>query len=346
MPRMSKNKWDQRRYQELIDLHKALSLLSLEGISAVLVRQLPSVFSIDYFTLFLYDKDKRELSLLCHNHPEIESSFSISLSSSPIMEAAILRGQYIREQDFSTSSYYRGEYNPLFKKGYFVTIPLMIEQEIVGVLNINDVDQDSFNVGDLDFILSLSEFIAMSISNAVLYEQARVLAVTDGLTGISNRLSMDKSLLTEFERSIRYNSPLSVILLDVDNFKNVNDAYGHQKGDEILIAVASLLKKACRANDIAARYGGEEFLMILPQSNAQGAFKIAERVREGIMKMSFTGNDSNFSVTTSCGVAELDRDFIKNTDQLIAMADQALYDAKNGGRNKTIIGSFGKKMKK
>ncbi|SVC82467.1 uncharacterized protein METZ01_LOCUS335321, partial [marine metagenome] len=119
-----------------------------------------------------------------------------------------------------------------------------------------------------------------------------------------------------------------------------------QKGDEILIAVASLLKKACRANDIAARYGGEEFLMILPQSNAQGAFKIAERVREGIMKMSFTGNDSNFSVTTSCGVAELDRDFIKNTDQLIAMADQALYDAKNGGRNKTIIGSFGKKMKK
>ena len=107
-----------------------------------------------------------------------------------------------------------------------------------------------------------------------------------------------------------------------------------------------MLKKACRANDIAARYGGEEFLMILPQSNSQGAFKIAERVREGIMKMSFTGNDSNFSVTTSCGVAELDRDLIKNTDQLIAMADQALYDAKNGGRNKTIIGSFGKKMKK
>ena len=218
---MSKNKWDQRRYQELIDLHKALSLLSLEGISAVLVRQLPSVFSIDYFTLFLYDKDKRKLNLMCHNHPEIESSFSISLSSSPIMEAAILRGQYIREQDFSTSSYYRGEYNPLFKKGYFVTIPLMIEQEIVGVLNINDVDQDSFNVGDLDFILSLSEFIAMSISNAVLYERTKKLSVTDGLTGISNRPSMDRALWSEFERSVRYNVPLSIILLDVDYFKGL-----------------------------------------------------------------------------------------------------------------------------
>jgi diguanylate cyclase (GGDEF)-like protein len=124
----------------------------------------------------------------------------------------------------------------------------------------------------------------------------------------------------------------------VDNFKDVNDTYGHQKGDEILVAVASLLKTFCRANDIAARYGGEEFLMILPQSNAQGAFKIAERVREEMMKLNFTGNESNFSVTTSCGVAELDRDFIKNTDQLVAMADQALYEAKNDGRNKTIIG--------
>tara|TARA_B100001146_G_scaffold161747_1_gene142745 strand:+ start:1109 stop:2131 length:1023 start_codon:yes stop_codon:yes gene_type:complete len=340
---MSKNKWDQPRYQELIDLHKAISLLSLEQISSVLIDRLPSVFSIDYFTLFLYDQDKRKLNLMCHNHPEIESSFSISLSSSPIMEAAVLRGQYIREQDFSTSSYYRGADNPLFKKGYFVSIPLMIEKEVVGVLNINDVDQDSFNVGDLGFILNLSELIAMSISNAVLYEQTKKLAVTDGLTGISNRPNMEQSLLSEFERSKRYNSPLSVVLLDVDHFKDVNDSYGHQKGDEILVTFASILKKFCRANDIAARYGGEEFLMILPQSNAQGAFKIAERVREEIMKMSFVGNDSKFSVTTSCGVAELNRDYMKNTDQLINVADNAMYEAKNSGRNKTIIGSVEKK---
>ena len=339
---MSKNKWDQPRYQELIDLHKAISLLSLEQISSVLIDRLPSVFSIDYFTLFLYDQDKRKLNLMCHNHPEIESSFSISLSSSPIMEAAILSCQSIREQDFSTSSYYRGADNPLFKKGYFISIPLMIEKEVVGVLNINDVDQDPFDVNDLDFILNLSEFIAMSISNAVLYEQTSKLAVTDGLTGIANRTNMEQSLLNEFGRSMRYNSPLSIVLLDVDHFKDVNDSYGHQKGDEILVTFASVLKKFCRSNDTAARYGGEEFLMILPQSNAQGAFKIAERVREEIMKMSFVGNDSKFSVTTSCGVAELNRDYMKNTDQLINMADNAMYEAKNSGRNKTIIGSVEK----
>jgi len=335
---MGKTEWDQRRYQELMDLHKAISLLSLEEISVVLVNRLPSILSIHYFTLFLYDKDKRKLNLMCHNHPEIESFFSLPLSSSPVMEAAILSGKYILEQSFNNSRYYQGTDNSLFKKGFFVTIPLMIQNERVGVLNINDGEQDSFNVSDLDFILNLSEFISMSISNAVLYEQTKQLAVTDGLTGISNRPNMEKALLNEFERSMRYNAPLSVVLLDVDHFKNVNDTYGHQKGDEILVALASLLKKFCRANDIAARYGGEEFLMILPQSNAQGAFKIAERVREEMMKMSFTGNESNFGVTTSCGVAELNRDFMGNTDQLVAVADQALYEAKNGGRNKTIIG--------
>ena len=335
---MSKTKKGEHGYQELIDFHKAISLLSLEGISAVLVDRLPSILSIHFFTLFLYDKDKRMLNLISHNRPDIESSFSLPLSSSPVMEAAILSGKYILEESFIDSKYYRKSGSKLFKKDYFATIPLKIEKETVGVLNINDGEKVSFNVSNLDFVLKLSEFISMTVSNAVLYERTKKLAVTDGLTGISNRPSMEQALQNEFERSMRYNTPLSVVLLDVDNFKDVNDTYGHQKGDEILVAVASLLKTFCRANDIAARYGGEEFLMILPQSNAQGAFKIAERVREEMMKLNFTGNESNFSVTTSCGVAELDRDFVENTDQLVSMADQALYEAKNSGRNKTIIG--------
>jgi len=335
---VSKAKTGERGYQELIDFHKSISLLSLDGISTVLVNRLPSILSIHFFTLFLYDKDKRMLNLISHNRPDIESSFSLPLASSPIMEAAILSGKYILEESFIDSKYYRKSDNKFFKKDYFATIPLKIEKEIVGVLNINDGEKVSFNVSNLDFVLKLSEFISMTVSNAVLYERTKKLSVTDGLTGISNRPNMEQVLRSEFERSMRYGAPLSVVLLDVDHFKGVNDTYGHQKGDEILVAFASLLKKFCRANDTAARYGGEEFLMILPQSNAQGAFKIAERVREEMMKLNFTGNESHFSVTTSCGVVELDRDFIKNTDELVTMADQALYEAKNSGRNKTVIG--------
>ena len=349
---MSKTKTDQHYYQELMDFYKAISLLSLEEIFTVLVDRLPSILSIHYFTLFLYDKDKRILNLSCHNHPQewdyfpelsnslktTQSTFSTPLSQSPIMETAILSGQYILEQCFSNSSYNRGKVNPLFKKDFFVTIPLMIEKEIVGVLNVNDGEQDTFDQSNLEFTLDLSEFISMSVSNAILYEKTRRLAVTDGLTGISNRHQVEQVLQSEFKRSMRYDVPLSVILLDVDCFKDVNDTHGHQKGDDVLVVVASLLKKVCRANDIAGRYGGEEFLMVLPQSNAKGAFKIAERVREEMMKMSFAADKSNFSVTASCGVAEFNKDSMENIDQLVAVADQALYEAKNGGRNKTIIG--------
>ena len=100
----------------------------------------------------------------------------------------------------------------------------------MGVLNINDGEQVSFNVSNLDFVLKLSEFISMTVSNAILYEKTKKLSVTDGLTGISNRPNMEQALRSEFERSMRYGAPLSVVLLDVDHFKTVNDTYGHQKG--------------------------------------------------------------------------------------------------------------------
>ncbi|KMP10598.1 diguanylate cyclase, partial [Candidatus Nitromaritima sp. SCGC AAA799-A02] len=301
-----------KQSDHLIFLHKTINLLSLTEIADVLVSRLPYILSIHYFTLFLYDQDKRKLNLMCHNHPEIKESFSIHLSESPVMEDAVTRNHYILEQDFTQSKYYQGVKNPLFRRGFFVTIPLVIENETVGVLNINDGEREVFNIGDLDFVLNIAEFISISISNAVLYEKTERLSITDGLTGITNRQHMERVLRSELRRSLRYKSPLSVVILDLDHFKRVNDTYGHQKGDEILMALSSLLQDVCRANDIAARYGGEEFLLILPETAGEGAFKIAERVREEMGRMNFSGNGSEFKVTTSCGVAELDPDRIEN----------------------------------
>jgi diguanylate cyclase (GGDEF)-like protein len=259
------------------------------------------------------------------------------------MKDVVKSGSYILEDDFYNSKYYKGTSDLPFKKKFLLVIPLMIGNETMGVLNLNESENASFIKNSLNNILNMADFISLSIGNAVLYEQAKKLAVTDALTGIANRSSMEMALTNEFERSKRYNAPLAVIFLDIDNFKGVNDTYGHQKGDEVLVAVASLLQKFCRTNDVAARYGGEEFLMLLPHSNAQGAFKIAERVREEVMKINFFGNESPFSVTVSCGVTELNKDFMKDTEQLVAAGDQALYDAKNGGRNKSVIGYGGKK---
>jgi diguanylate cyclase (GGDEF)-like protein len=331
-------KKNQLQHQELIDLYRTISLLNLDEISKVLVSRLPILLNIEYFTLFLYDKDKSKFNLICHNHPNIKDSLSIPLSSSAVMQDAVKSGSYILEEDFYNSKYYEGTNNLIFKKKSFLTIPLIVGNESMGVLNLNEIEDGSFIENNLNNILNMTDFISLSISNAVLYEQAKKVAVTDALTGIANRSNMEMALTNEFERSKRYNAPLSVIFLDIDNFKGVNDTYGHQKGDEVLVAVASLLQKFCRTNDVAARYGGEEFLMLLPHSNAQGAFKIAERVREEVMKITFFWNELPFSVTVSCGVTELNKDFMKNTEQLVAAGDQALYEAKNGGRNKTVIG--------
>ena len=339
---MTKIKRDQLQHQELIDLYKTISLLNMDEISKVLVSRLPSLLYIGYFTLFLYDKDKRKLNLMCHNHPKIKDSLSVSILSSIVMKDVVESGSYVLVEDFYKSKYYEGTNNSLVKKKFLLTIPLMIGNETMGVLNLNESENASFIKNSLNNILNMADFISLSIGNAILYEQAKKVAVTDALTGIANRSNMEMALTNEFERSKRYNAPLAVIFLDIDNFKGVNDTYGHQKGDEVLVAIASLLQKFCRTNDVAARYGGEEFLMLLPHSNAQGAFKIAERVREEVMKINFFWNESPFSVTVSCGVTELNKDFMKDTEQLVAAGDQALYDAKNGGRNKSVIG-YGEK---
>jgi len=323
----------------LIYLQKSINLLSSDEISKVMAEKLPSILSVKYFSFFLFDKDRRKLRLLSHNHPELQEGLTLYQSESPIMEDAMTSGRYIFEQDFASSRYFRGRKNPLFKHTFFASIPLMIENEIIGVLNLNDNEKGFFNVGDLDFSLNVSEFVALSISNALLFEKVEKLSVTDGLTGLDNHQQMQSILKNEVFRCQRYSSSLSVIMLDIDHFKNVNDTYGHQKGDDILLDFASIMKKFCRSNDVAARYGGEEFVLVLPETKVKGAVYIAERIREEMASQTFQHKGKDFNVTVSCGIAEFDSNFIKSPADLIKVADEALYKAKDEGRNRTIVGT-------
>jgi len=323
----------------LIYLQKSINLLSSEEISKVMAEKLPSILAVKYFSFFLFDKDRRQLRLLSHNHPELQEGLTLYQSESPIMQDAMTSGRYIFEQDFACSRYFRGRKNPLFKHTFFVSIPLMIENEIIGVLNLNDNEKGFFNVGDLDFSLNVSEFVALSISNALLFEKVEKLSVTDGLTGLDNHQQMQSILKNEVFRCQRYSSALSIIMMDIDHFKNVNDTYGHQKGDDILLDFASTMKKFCRSNDVAARYGGEEFVLVLPETKVKGAVYIAERIREEMASQTFQHKGKDFNVTVSCGIAEFDSNLIKNPADLIKVADEALYKAKNEGRNRTIVGT-------
>ena len=172
------------------------------------------------------------------------------------------------------------------------------------------------------------------------------MALVDGLTGISNRRLFDKTLKNELKRAKREKSILSLIMIDIDNFKEYNDTYGHQQGDECLKEVASVLdENAKRAADFAARYGGEEFAVILPDTAEDGALKIAEDIRKEIIDLKMEHQNSPIAdhVTISLGVSsikaakKIDQELINS---FIDKADQALYQAKESGKNKTVYQSF------
>ncbi len=164
-------------------------------------------------------------------------------------------------------------------------------------------------------------------------KKLELLAQTDALTGLNNHRHFMYQLEREVQRTIRYKSPLSVMILDLDDFKRVNDTYGHLVGDRVLITLAGLIKQHVRSTDITARYGGDEFCVALPNTTGRGARALAMKIREGIMEYEFlSDNETPFHITCSIGLAQFHRD-MKNSMVILKFADQALYRAKSGGRN-------------
>jgi diguanylate cyclase (GGDEF)-like protein len=156
----------------------------------------------------------------------------------------------------------------------------------------------------------------------------------DDLTGLYNRRFYDQKILAEYRRSRRNLTPLSLVIIDIDHFKKVNDTYGHLAGDECLIVVAACIKSCLRRSaDISCRYGGEEFCLILPETDSQGALALAEELRESIASCQVSYNNTIISLTISCGVSTYLQQKDVQAEHLFAAADQALYQAKHNGRN-------------
>lgn len=160
----------------------------------------------------------------------------------------------------------------------------------------------------------------------------------DELTGLFNRRFYDQKILAEYRRSRRNLTPLSLIIIDIDHFKVVNDSYGHLAGDQCLVWLSNHLKQSLkRGSDMAFRYGGEEFCVILPDTDANGAMTIAEALRKNIEKQSCSYNDIEISLTISSGIFTYLQQKDVNPEQIFTRADKALYDAKNNGRNQIKI---------
>jgi len=171
----------------------------------------------------------------------------------------------------------------------------------------------------------------------VLTEKLEKMAISDALTGIYNRGYFTTKLEEEFQRSKRYQLNLSLMMLDLDYFKVVNDTYGHPAGDAVLIAIAKQIQKSIRTIDILARYGGEEFAVIMPETDCDGAKVIAERIRKDVEMMTVNVGGHSIQNTASIGIACLANKTVESADNLLIMADDALYQAKHGGRNRMVV---------
>jgi diguanylate cyclase (GGDEF)-like protein len=194
-----------------------------------------------------------------------------------------------------------------------------------------------FSVAERELFHYLAEQAAVSIENVGLHETVERQAVTDELTGLFNRRRFQEAMATEVERSKRFGQPVGLVLLDLDDFKTVNDTYGHQQGDLVLREVARVLRETSREIDEPARYGGEELAVVLPGTDLEGAYNLAERVRAGIEELALPllDGDGVLRVTASFGVATLPGS-ADDMRELVAAADEALYRAKRAGKNRTV----------
>jgi diguanylate cyclase (GGDEF)-like protein len=166
----------------------------------------------------------------------------------------------------------------------------------------------------------------------------QVLAITDELTSLYNVRYFNEQLANEFERASRYNQPLSCIMLDVDYFKDINDEYGHLKGDEVLKKIAKIIKDSIRSSDSAARYGGDEFVLLLPQTDEKKRYRLAERIKQGVAQDDFSCVNVNLAnITVSLGICTFPHKAVRENRDLIRLADNALCTAKQEGKNKVEV---------
>jgi diguanylate cyclase (GGDEF)-like protein len=213
-------------------------------------------------------------------------------------------------------------------------VPLIYQKRFMGVLLVRSDDPTrTWQENEILLLRTVADQVTVAVSHARLFSQMQQQALTDGLTGCFNRRSFEMQLERDLHMATRMRLPLSLILLDLDNFKRVNDTFGHEAGDVALRLLADGLRDELRSVDTAARYGGEEFAVILPQAGIDGAMIVAERLRRRIELMEVPGVGH---VTASLGIASFPQ-HASSRDTLLLAADRALYDAKNAGRNCVCI---------
>lgn len=283
------------------------------------------------------------MALYLHNPEKDILELAISLGENqPEIEKSARRGENLAGHVWETGKailledYHTGRTADLEKKvwGKVAGAPIIWGMDFLGVLFV--FSDQAFYETDLKILELFTAHAAAAIRNARLHQQLSQLAITDSLTGIFNRRHFFELSEIEFQEALRGDWPFSVLMFDLDLFKQVNDTYGHSRGDEILRTVVQRCAATVRQTDILGRYGGEEFAVALPQTSPKKAWAMADRLRQAISATPIETEKGPMTVTVSFGVSTLSAD-TKDLMQLLNRADAALYQAKQSGRNRVCV---------
>jgi len=219
--------------------------------------------------------------------------------------------------------------------GSLLSVPMVHMDTLLGVMNFHRPEVAGFSPEELELLMAVADQAATAVKNARLHAETVLLTMTDPLTGVPNRRHLFGRLESELARAERYGTPLSILMIDVDHFKKLNDAAGHRAGDETLRTVCEVLRPCVRKVDTLARYGGEEFMVLLPQTAKEGAVAVGEKLRRAVLETAALASTTQPTghVTISIGVACFPLD-ANDQEMLVDCADAALYASKRGGRNK------------
>jgi len=320
----------------------ALKILSLNLTSSL---DLPTVLDAVVKEAMRLVEDTRIVHIFLYTEQELKFGASLDskgqknhIFSEPRKDgltATVAReGKRVIVDDFKKHPLYKDA--PADWSGSIVGIPLKIGDKVVGVMNLSRHHTGEFSSTELHLLEMLANQAAVAISNASLHQMISKKAYTDTVTGLSNRRALDERLEAEIVNSRRTNSPLAVVMMDLDGFKRVNDTYGHEVGDLVLRAVFNVVSIGLRSTDFIARYGGDELVLILGQSDIRAAMLVTEKILENLAKFSYKAPDGKpIKLGISGGIA-IYPNHGRSGPELLRAADAALYYAKKHNRGKFV----------
>ena len=331
---------DQRTFIEaLLDTSEVLnSTLDLDNLMDRILENTDRVLPSDTGAILLLEKGylkvMRGRGYIEKGHGEITKNPPFIISDRPNMNLMLESGLPLAIPDTNANP----GWNPLPENQWvksYIGVPLKVHGQVIGFISLFSETVNFYSIDNAERLKPFANQAAIALENARLYSETQLKADTDELTGLKNRRSFFEMGAREIERAIRFKHPLAALMIDLDNFKDVNDNFGHPVGDRLLKELANVFRSKLRNVDLIARYGGDEFIVLLPENDTNAAANVAERICHSIVKIRIETAQGKARVTASIGVASLDKE-MTTLSALIEQADRALYNAKKFGKNRVV----------